>query len=227
MAIIQRITAWSFSRYNTFRKCPLLAKYKFIAKKKEPSGAAADRGTAIHKLGEDFCLNRIRAVPKEFGDFRKPMLEFRKARAIPELELAFDRQWRAVDWFSPACYARIKIDLLREPTEKDPTVVPVDWKTGKMREEEIDTYSEQTELYALGALLIYNTARRATPQLWFLDQAHTHEVGEYTRDDVPKLIKAWDKKAAPMLAATSFKPKPGNHCRYCHFRKANGGPCEY
>ncbi len=56
---IQKITAWSFSRYGDYQKCPLMAKFKAIDKIKEPSNKYLKRGTAIHKEAELYQTRKI------------------------------------------------------------------------------------------------------------------------------------------------------------------------
>lgn len=49
----------------------------------------------------------------------------------------------------------------------------------------------------------------------------------YTQADVPRLKELWAKRTKAMLSDTKFAPRPGAYCKYCHFRKSNGGPCRY
>jgi hypothetical protein len=42
-----------------------------------------------------------------------------------------------------------------------------------------------------------------------------------------KLADDWEDKTRPMLNDTIFAPKPGNACRWCHWKKSNGGPCKF
>jgi len=71
-----------------------------------------------------------------------------------------------------------------------------------------------------------------SPRLWYLDHGIVHpdpaesEI-EYTRKDEKYLDKLWLSKTKAMFNDTTFKPKPGNACTFCHFKKANNGPCPY
>ena len=52
-------------------------------------------------------------------------------------------------------------------------------------------------------------------------KAHVHTTGEYAD-------AGWFAKASSaLLTDTLFAPRPGPYCRWCHFRKENGGPCTF
>ena len=65
MAVAQRITSWSFSRWNVYNTCPAQAKYKFIDKLPEPGSPAMDRGSAIHKGVEQYILGAAAKPPAD------------------------------------------------------------------------------------------------------------------------------------------------------------------
>ena len=66
---IKTITAWSFSRYSTYKQCPAKLKYSAIDKLKEPPNAAMARGAAIHTLAEDYVKGKGKALPPELKLF--------------------------------------------------------------------------------------------------------------------------------------------------------------
>jgi hypothetical protein len=223
-----KITSWSISRYGTYSKCPRLAKYKFIDKLKEPGSPAMDRGAAIHKLAEDYVRKGGR-LPKELALFKDDFKTLRTVGALPEAQFTFTAKWEPTNWDNwNGAWCRAMADSVVPPIvdAEEPRVRTIDYKTGKVQED--GKYDDQLELYGLSGLISYPTAKSATGELWFLD--HGVIIGaesEFLQKDVPKLKKKWEVRVKPMLADTLFKPKPGNHCRWCHFRKANGGPCEF
>ena len=109
--------------------------------------------------------------------------------------------------------------------QRRPRTVEVhDFKSGKLREDSSD-YGLQLDLYSLGGLLKYPTAKRAKTSLVFIDHGKVVPIeNEYTQKDVKTLTKAWETRVKRMLNDTQFKPTPGNACRWCTFRKSNGGP---
>jgi hypothetical protein len=102
------------------------------------------------------------------------------------------------------------------------TVEVIDHKTGK----EYPDHADQRSLYALGALLMYPDAVRVIVKHWYLDTG-SEGKDTFTRDQLPALQSLWLQRIGPMLKDKKFKPEPGQHCRWCHFRKANNGPCQY
>lgn len=230
------ITAWSFSRYGDYKKCPALFKYKHIDKLKEPPNAAMERGSAIHKLAENYVNGVLRTLPVELKLFAD---QFKKLKAqkikVVEDSWTWTKEWAAEttwnDW--AGAWLRVKLDVgYHVPAHN--AFVPIDHKTGKFREDKNVEYVEQLELYALAALKKYPDISVASPRLWYLDQGRTYpdpaqgeDELEFFRKDEKMLEKTWAARIKPMFADSTFKPTPGDACRWCHFRKANGGPCKY
>ena len=50
---IKPLKSWSFSRYSTYKQCPLKAKFSLIDKIAEPKNQAMERGAQIHELAGD------------------------------------------------------------------------------------------------------------------------------------------------------------------------------
>lgn len=223
---VSKITAWSFSRLQDYRKCPAFAKYKHVDKIKEPGNAAMDRGSAIGKLVELFVKDRRGSdkAPLEIAAFAAEFLELRKRRAVTEEQWAFDRDWNEVDWFDAAAWLRVKTDIYSLNLESN-TLLVVDVKTGKVREEHL----EQLKLYALGAFLKFPTVAYVDVRLWYLDGGVEvpEEPKVYSREELSTLKTYWLKETKAMLADTRFAPKPSGLCQYCHFSASKGGPCEY
>ena len=211
------IQNWSYSRYNTYNNCPRKAKYLYIDKLPEPPSEAINRGVATHKLAEDY-LNGTGKLPEELAKFRRDFLWLRKEGARAEMELSLDREWMPTDW--KAGWWRGKIDAI---LKADPFVV-VDFKTGKVRE----SHHEQLSLYALACFSTFTepSIQLLTVELWYLDSGERIS-GLYWPDDAPKIKETWQRKTEPMLADNTFACRPGPLCNWCHFRKANGGPCEF
>lgn len=224
MGIIQRITAWSFSRLQDYRNCPRQAKYKHIDKLKEPGNEAMDRGSAIDQMETDFITGKLKKCPPEIQSFEAEFTELRRRKAVCQEQWAFDKNWMEVGWFDKEAWCRIKTDVYTHDLKSN-TLLVVDNKTGKAR----DYHREQVKLYALGGLLKMPTVDVVDARLWYTDLGlELPEKPElYSRKDVPALKAYWLKQTKPMLSDTRFAPKPSGNCRWCHFRKSNGGPCEF
>lgn len=234
-----KITAWSFSRWSVYDLCPLKAKYKFIDKLPEPGSPAMDRGTAIHTGIDGYLKGETVRVskdwnPKIFGDLLKGLRAKRKKdpeSVTVEDTWAFRADWSETRWDDwNGCWLRVKVDCSTTDGNSDNIMVDiVDWKTGRFRPQQEAEYKLQLDLYALGALMRHQDAKEVSvsPSLVYIDEGVRHAVGTYTKTDMPRLRKEWEKRAKPMLNDTKFAPKPNRMCVYCHYRASNNGPCKY
>lgn len=216
----QQITAWSYSRWSKYTQCPAAAKYKFIDKLPEPDSPASARGTLIHKLAEDYTNKKLRKLPPELGLFKDEFAWLRDYGAVCEEQWAFRKDWSDCGWFDRDTQLRVKIDarMELEPTE----LLIVDHKTGKNR----GGYEEQLGLYGLSTFKKHPQYNTVKTELWFLDSGDVVEM-EFDRKQEKALTKQWERDTKAMLTDTSFRPKPGDHCRWCAYSKSKGGPCKY
>lgn len=231
----KQITSWSFSRYSTYVQCPRRARYLYVDKLKEPEDPTGPmaRGNAIHKLAEGYVKGTGARLPAEltkFGAFFKATRAARKrdaAAVVVEDTWAFRKDWSRTTWDDwNGCHLRVKVDLA---VHNGDTVTVVDHKTGKYSPQwNLEGYMEQLDLYATAALQIYGDVR-VIPELHFLDHQITYPETPkvYSPGQLPVLKKTWAAKTRAMLADKTFAPKPSRMCGYCHFRKDNGGPCQF
>lgn len=238
------ITAWSFSRYGTYKQCPLKAKLQFIDKIKEPPNKAMERGAQIHDKAEGYIKGTIARIPAELKQFKEEFQMLRKQYKksingmVVEDTWAFTKDWDETMWNDwVGCWVRIKLDCAHHLDGS--TLIVTDWKTGKFNSRFFEDYVEQLELYALAALLLHEHIEKVKPRLCYLDHGITfpepgtkdEENLTFTRADIPKLIKIWNKRVKPMMNDKRFAPKPNDRCHWCHFRKSNaangGGQCKF
>lgn len=238
---IKKITAWSFSRYSTYKQCPLKLKFTAIDRLKEPKNPAMERGAQIHELAEQYLKGKIARLPPELklfeAEFKKLKAQYKKKinGMVVEDNWSFTKDWDETAWDDwVGCWVRIKLDCAHH--EDDVTLRIRDWKTGKFRPELNEEYMEQLELYALSALLLHEHIERVIPELDYLDEGSVYppkgEEFVFTRADIPRLKKLWEKRVKAMMNDTTFAPRPNDKCRWCFFGqsgKAKGGPglCKY
>jgi PD-(D/E)XK nuclease superfamily len=228
------VKAWSFSRYNDYKKCPAFFKYKHIDKMAEAKNAAMERGTLYHKVAEDYLKGTTKILPLEL---KKLGTEYKGWKAqkikVVEEQWAFTRDWSETSWTNWSnCWLRVKLDFAYINIEHN-VLVPVDHKTGKLRKEKNDEYMEQLELYGMAGLIKYPDVNAVSPRLAYIDEGVVYpdpdeQEIEYTRSDESKLKKKWEKKVVPMFADKTFRPTPSdNACKFCTYKKENSGPCRY
>lgn len=241
MAFSQTITSWSISRFGVYEQCPFKAKCKFVDKIKEPEaepGSPMHRGSLIHKEAEFYVKGETARLPKSLAKLGTEFKELRAARkkndqlVTVEDTWAFRRDWSITkynDW--NGCWLRVKLDV----ADRDgPNVRVNDVKTGKYREDNIDDYKMQLELYGLGALIMYSGIPdiRVTARLLYVDYGTIYPATPadgptYSPKDLPALKKTWERRTKAMLTDKTFAPKPNRYCYSCHYRKDNGGPCKF
>jgi CRISPR/Cas system-associated exonuclease Cas4 (RecB family) len=232
IATVSKMTAWSFSRWSDYQLCPLKAKLKHIDKIKEPGNEAMDRGSAIHKLAEDFTNLLIKKLPEELKAFKAEFMHLKKQGAIVEDNWGFDRAWEPCAWDDwTHCWLRVKLDACY--LADDGWLVVIDHKTGKVNEEHL----LQLSLYALVGLIMFPDAKGVRTRLWYLD--HGIEVGgptidgmvtgpgDYPRSKMESLKAEWEKNVKAMFSDTKFAPRAGAKCRWCYFSKDKNGNCKY
>ena len=221
------VKAWSASNLDKFDKCPhsvFLAKVKKI---KEVSGEAADRGTAIHTLAEEFIIGKIGELPTELEryahEFEKLRVGYEKAEVTVEEDWAFDINWNATGWMAKDCWARMKLDACHLEDETSGKVI--DFKTGKKWGNEIK-HNRQAMIYAIGAFKRYPALEFVKTEFWYLDQKDGPLINSYPKASLKILQPRIDKRAIRLTSCTDFPPNPSeSNCRWCSY--ANDGSCEW
>lgn len=231
------VKSWSFSRWMDYRSCPAKFKYKHLDKLPEPGSPAMERGSAIHKLAEDYTKGVLKKLPKELALFKDQFADLKKQKVkMVEESWAFTKDWTITRWNDwDNCWLRVKLDVAYHNIEYN-ALVPIDHKTGKFREEKNDEYVLQLDLYGVASMVQVPTVDVVSPRLWYLDEGRVYpdpekpdeaEI-EFFPKQVKEMKKTWEDRVKPMFMDRTFKPTPSERgCRYCHYRKSNGGPCKF
>lgn len=101
---IKKITAWSFSRYSTYKTCPYKLKLTAIDKLKEPKNQAMERGAQIHELAEQYIKGKIARLPPELklfeAEFKRLKAQFKKkiSGMVVEDNWSFTKDWDETAW---------------------------------------------------------------------------------------------------------------------------------
>jgi RecB family exonuclease len=185
-----------------------------------------ERGAAIHKEAEVYIIGTDPVVPASLNLMAEEFIELKELGAEAELEVTFTKDWAVTGWFDKDAWCRIKIDAMALAGD---TIRIIDFKTGKYKPDDNDAYEQQLELYALAALILYPDIKYVEAALWFVDSGDNvgTKQDSYTHAMVPSLKKKWKEKVTPMFVDTLFSERPNKFCPWCHFRKANSGPCSY
>lgn len=226
---VKKLTAWSWSRLAQYRTCPAQTKYKHIDRLPEAASPAMQRGTDIHKLAEQYVKGEIKMMPKELKLFAGELKAVYKAKGekLTELDLAFTSAWAPTTWNDwSGAWVRVKVDLVERPVPE--YAVMWDWKTGKTGLNDLPGSGvyEQLKLYATAGFKQWPDLQEVKCVGAYLDHG-VEKKAEYTRKDLPALVKWWDKETRTMMRDTKFLPTPSNACTWCAYSKKKGGPCTF
>jgi RecB family exonuclease len=227
------VTAWSFSRLYTYRRCPAWFKYQNLDKIPQPPVPAMERGSALHTTLEKFIKQPAARLPASMKLIAPQLRKIRKLNPRAELELAFDERWKKVDWFAPTVRLRIKIDLLYEYPDEE-TLWIIDYKSGRIKPEE---HQEQLRLYKLAALLTEPKATSITTGVWYIDhESVPRPLSTTVKASFGQVLTAekayWTAASARLVRDKRFAPTPGSVCNWCPYswRKqlvtGGPGPCQ-
>lgn len=221
-----QLKAWSFSRWDVYRKCPFRAKLAFLDKIPEPERPLPkgktehynDRGSRVHE-GMELYVRGEGELPEESAKYFQAEMDILKnlyAQNLVSLEgeWGFDKDWAAVAYRSSDIWLRVKLDALvwRRPHE----VVAIDYKTGKRFGNEIK-HSEQMQLYALATLLKYPQVQLVHTELWYLDLDDLARI-TYTREQGLRLFKKFDEEGKKITSELIWPARPNIFtCKWCPY----------
>jgi len=232
--MVKRFTAFSFSRLTDYEQCPLRARLKHLDKVPEPDKPVFQRGRDIEEAAYKYIFDKkgiplpeaCAAFPEEFAFLRK----IRKS-VLSQRDMAFDKDWRPVDWFAKDAWIRVRMDLMYEElvpgSKKHHRVHVIDLKTGKIYEDKLS----QLDIYNLAALclddsIVTHGSKVSVAEMYYLDQGETRERA-LMASEVEKAKAYWVKRVTPMFNDTSFLPRPSMMCKWCQYAKSKGGVCPY
>lgn len=210
--------AFSNSSIKTYEQCPYKYKLTRIEHRKEPAGDAAERGKAVHSEFEHALVNLPLLSPERshwYGYIQT--LSDKKTRS--EVEFAFTRDWQACDFKDASAWIRGIYDALYIDGSNAHVL---DWKTGKERD-----YGDQLKLYAIAIMICHPEVNTVTTEVCYIDLNKQVEYPKYTRQRLDELKQWLSDRVTKIEKDDIFAPKPDYGCRWCHFRKSNGGPCQW
>jgi hypothetical protein len=222
------VTAWSYSRYADYTRCPLFFKLKHLDRSLKDEGSAAmNRGSTIHKLAEDYVLGKLKKMPPELANFKDQFNELKALRPMVEQNWGFRNDWSWTGkpgWFGDEVWFRAKCDVAIK--YEDNTAEVIDHKTGR----KYGSNTDQVELFGASVFTRFPGVTDVTVRLWYLDIAdHTEneDTLDLTAADGVRIRKDWDKRVRPMFNDRKFAPKPNDKCKWCPASNANGGTCKF
>jgi len=219
------IKNWSYSKLIDFEQCPLRAKMKHIDHIPEEKAPAAERGTQIHQLAEDFVCGKIKTLPNELAKFSNEFLSLRSNYKLKNVSLegewGFDRNWMPTNY--KTAWLRMKGDAILFRANH---AIVIDYKTGQKWGNEIK-HGEQVQLYAIATFIRQPELKNITVELWYLDKDDITQQ-TYSRNQALRYVQPFTKRAENMITSKEFPPNPNVFtCKWCPYGPNKGGQCEY
>ena len=224
------VKSWSFSALENYEECPRQYQYRKIEKREEPQAPALAKGSLWHKACEFTLKGQTlnEGLAKAFGSFsgtaKEQVADLVAHNATPEQQIALTQNLTVTSWFGRDAWLRAILDAYYVDANKCAHVK--DFKTGQMRKVKQD--QKVLSLFAAYRLLAASGVNATSFSFQFIPLEMDvvdppYEVDLATLKAEYRTIE--ERAKAGLLAATEFKPKPGSHCKWCHFRASNNGPC--
>lgn len=223
------LTAWSYSRYEAWARCPLFFKLKFLDKLDKATSPAMERGDKIHKGIAAFVANQVESLPQDAMANPVVLTVIQEAAHFPTDKKQVEQQWgytadfKPTGWFGGDTWFRSVLDL--GVMYDDMTYEAVDWKTGRR----YGSNNDQMETQALAIMARFKPVQHVTTRLVYVDEAgpNPYEFAEFPATHREKLATKWRNKVAPMFSDTVFAPRPNEKCKFCAFAKSRMALCAF
>jgi CRISPR/Cas system-associated exonuclease Cas4 (RecB family) len=210
--------SFSNSSIKLYEQCPYKYKLQRIDGLQEPTGSAAERGKTIHAELESALIGL--PIYSEITEYWESFINELKAMgAKPEVELGFTHDWEPCGFSQGEVWLRGVLDVL---SLNNTTAYVADWKTGKERD-----YEDQVKLYAVMVMAAYPEIEEVKIEILYVDLKKKVSYGTIKRIDFESLRDWITSRILKIQADDIYAPKPSFNCKWCHFRKDNGGPCRW
>jgi DNA helicase II / ATP-dependent DNA helicase PcrA len=228
----------SASAVDTYERCPMRFKLERDWRLAAKPAAALQYGASMHRVLRTYYdalrAGRSRTVQQLIDDFREDLAsagiqdpyqhELYEKQGIEQLKDFFTTAQRSAtpevlhteEWFEIKIgETRITGRIDRMDRAADGSVIVVDYKTEKARDQEDADESLQLSIYAIAAREKWGYEAKS---LVFYNLEENVPVA--TARSETDLLMARDRvaAAAEKIAAGDFKPKPEFHCSFCSFR---------
>jgi len=210
---------YSYSSIKMYEQCPRKFKFSKIDRLPDSSGDAANRGKQIHTEIEEVIKGGLQLLSTDIEHLAPKIENWIKAKAISEMPFAVNAYFAPVSYDDPTAIFRGVIDLY---VENGPEATIIDFKTGKHRD-----YKDQVTVYAAVILSCKPDIEYVKTAIEFIDLVKTDEYPVITRRDLPFLLLGLKDRMKVITKDTIHAANPSGLCKFCHYRKSNGGPCKW
>ena len=232
----------SYSQAETFKRCPLQYKYRYIIRIPVPPSSALSFGDTIHKtlyafyerakqgelVNKEVLLKLYDDTWKSIGYKNKGYEEKMKQHGVELLEEFFQKGYDPgvlVIALEQPFKIKITPDLTlggkidRVDKRKDGKLEIIDYKTGSAPKKKNPSEDVQLSVYALAATeqgIYGEKPENIIVSFYFLEGqekvSSTRAVGQL------EYVRQDIKRIAEDISLSHFSPTPGMHCDFCEFR---------
>lgn len=176
--------------------------------------------------------------PKVLEEIKLLKKLFVKDAVKVQHSIVLDAGWKVVSKFTRGAWFRGTLDVLCFNGSGTEAQV-IDWKSGGIdkRDGSIRAdkkYDDQLFAYTTAVLTAFPQVEYVTASLVFVDCGPRFDPiinkpeFDLRRRDLAEAQRTWEKRLRPMFADRSFLPTPGTEsCRFCPYKKEEGGPCKF
>jgi hypothetical protein len=206
----------SYSGMSLYEDCPRLWHHRYILGNRGESNAAAERGTLLHAQLEEYFKGNTPypGTDKCLGPWKGYMEKLFLQNPSPEEEVAVDSNWQPVAFDAPNAYFRGKKDL---DIKCDSHAEIYDWKSGKI----YPSHVSQGKAYL--ALSPYDCD--FIVRFVYLDIPTHVEEWKYKEEDKIREREILTRKIEVIRLDETWRPTPGEKCRWCDLSWRRGGDC--
>jgi len=229
----------SFSRINSFKRCPLMYKFQYIYRLAEPLSHALSFGSSVHnalnafyqelKQGKTPSLERLQAIYEKYwipiGYTSPAHLKARKAQGLEILERFYTTQ--AEDWIIPSFLERpftlktksglcVSGRIDRIDRLSDGTFEVIDYKTGRLKDQRFIDKDLQLSIYALAC---QDALKIPVSKLSLYYLEDNKKISTVRSVDTLEKTKNELETIAQTIGTSKFEPVPSPMiCKYCDYR---------
>lgn len=231
-------TRLSASAVDTYERCPLRFKFERDWRIASTPAAAMQYGASMHRVLKTYYdalrAGRPRTEEQLLDDFRQDLAsaglqdpyqhELYEKQGIAQLKEFFATAQtsgppdvlQTEEWFEITLgETRLTGRIDRMDRAADGSVIVVDYKTGKARDQEDADDSLQLSIYAMAAREKWGYDVHS---LVFYNLVENVPVATLRNEAQLQAAKERIATAAEKIAAGEFKPNPDFHCSFCAFR---------
>jgi CRISPR/Cas system-associated exonuclease Cas4 (RecB family) len=209
--------AISYSGLSLYRKCPKAWHDAYVLGNRSEAGAAANRGTEIHKEIEDYFNGLVeRITHSALHKWKAYFFGLAPRNPVPEMKLGACSAWSPMAFDDATANVRGAMDLV---TVGEAATHIIDWKTGKVYPE----HEKQADFYAALSAAYHKQPTVVT--MAYIDQStttpYTYSVGK-----CEELQGKLGEEIAELRLVEEYPATPNPvSCRWCNLSWRVGGTC--